>query len=123
MDADLPPITKRHRLTEFVRRVLVARPCCTHDEAFRLIEVTLTQVEDEFTSIPNNPGAWREDDRMYPPHPDFERQSSLPGVRRYRSVRHNTEIGCNGAIRILEIDAAEPLLDKAGLDGRKISEL
>ena len=60
---------------------------------------------------------------MYAPRDDNRRSvPGQPSVTRYRSVAHNTYFGQNGAIRIETVER-EVLLDKAGADGRKTSEL
>ncbi len=85
----------------------------------RLGEI-LKAVEDEMTAIPFNPAMPRTDGRMYPPLNDSER--AVPGrsdIKRYRSAQHNTFIGTNGAIRIMEINGI-CLLNKPGRDGRCI---
>lgn len=92
----------------------------SHDEAFKLLNDTLNQVEDELTDIPFQPDMWQTDGRMYPPQEDNAREVEDRGdVIRYRHKAHNTFIRDNGAIEIR--DANEKLLfEKAGADGRKV---
>ncbi len=81
---------------------------------------TLNEVEDEMANIPADPAMPRNDGRMYPPQDDCER--AVPGradVKRFRSARHNTFIGANGAIRIEELKGP-CVLNKSGLNGLTI---
>lgn len=81
-------------------------------------------VEDEHSGIENNPNAWRTDGRMYPPQKDSRRAvADRPSLSRYRSVRHNTFIGANGSLQIVDLQDGKVLLDKPGQDGRRVDEL
>ena len=63
-----PGATKGQRLAEVFRRMAAAPPTATADEAYQLLCETITAVEDEMTSIPNNPPTPPADDgRIYPP--------------------------------------------------------
>ena len=53
-EANEPP-SKSVRLAVFLDRLRVAPPAGTFDEAFRLIEAVLNEVEDELTNIPYDP--------------------------------------------------------------------
>ena len=58
---------------------------------------------------------------MYPPQPDSKK--AVPGrtdVTRYRSKRHSTLIGENGAIQIIDHDSGDVVFDKPGADGDTI---
>ncbi|MGH8538022.1 MAG: hypothetical protein ACREXM_16615 [Gammaproteobacteria bacterium] len=123
MKVALLDLSKGERLKEFLRRLSVAEACADHDSAFALVERTLTSVENELTIIPNNPEAWKNDGRMYPPQPDAERPSPFPGVRCFRSRKHYTDIGRNGAIRISAFEGQPILIDKAGIDGKTVDQL
>ena len=124
MKPDQLDLSKAERWEEFLRRLGAAEAACAdHDSAFDLVSRTLTSVEDELTTIPNNPDSWRNDGRMYPPLPDAERLSPLPGVRRFRSRKHYTDIGRNGAIRISALAGQPIFIDKPGLDGKKVDQL
>jgi len=114
--------SKGERLKEFVRCLELAELCDHHDRAFGLIAITLTETENKLTDIPNNPDAWRTDGRMYPPRSDSERKSPHPGVRRYRTRKHYVDIGHNGAIRICTVAESVVLIDKPGLDGKKVND-
>lgn len=111
-------VGKEQRLREFIRRLRIAPPAASFDEARRLLEQTLNAVEDEMSGVSFDPAKWQSDGRMYPPQDDSERSvPGYPSVRRYRSRRHNTFIGTNGAVEIRTVDD-EILLKKAGADGR-----
>ena len=116
--------SKSLRLAEFLRRLGRAPAAQSYDEARQQIAAILNAVEDEMSGIPYDPSAWRSDGRMYPPQDDREVRSEHPAVRRFRSVGHATEIGSKGAIRIRDVNSKQAsVLDKAGLDGRLISDL
>jgi hypothetical protein len=116
-------VGKEQRLRELIRRLQVAPPAASFDEARRLLATTLNTVEDEMSGVPLDLSRWQSDGRMYPPQDDSERPvPGQPAVRRYRSRRHNTFIGVNGALEIRTIEH-EILLRKAGADGRFISDL
>jgi hypothetical protein len=101
-------LTKSERLALFLER-LSAAPTANSAE------------EDEFTTIPFDLSRSDNDGRMYPPLPDSARDvPGRPDVTRYRSRFHNTWIAANGAIRIASVGDGEPLLEKAGTDGRKV---
>ncbi len=114
-------LDKRARLLEFFRRLMEAPRQSSFAGALSLVRVTLDAVEDELTSIPNNPENWETDGRLYPPQDDAARPVR-PGVIRYRNKKHNTLIADNGAIEIQD-DRGKPLFEKAGADGLKVSEL
>jgi len=53
----------------------------TADEALSNLNSTLTQVEDEFSGVPENPNPGLEfDGRMYPPREDFLQRSPEGGI-------------------------------------------
>lgn len=78
-------------------------------------------MEDDLTTIPNDPARWQTDGRLYPPRDDSARVER-PGVTRYRSRGHNTWIGDNGAIEIKGVDGTV-YLDKPGADGKRVRDL
>ena len=113
-----PRLSRRQRVAAFIKRLRAAPAAGSANEAFDLVASTLNGVEDELTSIPFDPAKWEEDGRMYPPQPDSARDvEGRPDLTRYRSRKHNTWIGSNGAIRI-EDGSGRCLIDKPGADGR-----
>jgi len=110
-------------LRVFLERLEAAPAPSSADEALVLLAKILNAVEDEHSGVPHDPDAWRDDGRMYPPQDDNRREvPDRPSLRRYRSARHNTFIGLNGAIRIQDIEG-KIMLDKPGHDGRKTHSL
>jgi hypothetical protein len=119
--ARTPEASRRERIEEFLRRLAATPPAAVHDEAMRQVADILNAVEDEMTSIPYDPAFPLNDGRMYPPQPDSRR--AIPDrtdVIRYRSKRHSTLIGDNGAIRIVDHASGDVVFDKPGADGRTI---
>jgi hypothetical protein len=113
--------TKAERFAEFLRRLGVAPPASSFEEAFGQLGDVLNAVEDEMTSIPFDPASWQTDGRMYPPQMDSLRAvPGRPDVRRFRSKAHNTLIGDNGAIEIREVSSGRTILAKPGADGQTI---
>lgn len=116
-------VPKRERLEEFFRRLCAAPSAGTFDEALAQLINILDRVEDELTSIPNDPDSWQSDQRIYPPQRDAVRD--VPGhsrVKRFRSRRHNTYIGDNGSVEIVRLSGSMEV-QKPGLDGRGVWEL
>jgi hypothetical protein len=116
-----PDASRGERVKEFLRRLAAAAPASDHDEAMGQVANILNEVEDEMTSIPYDPTFPLNDGRMYPPQTDSKK--IVPGrtdVTRYRSKGHSTLIGDQGAIRIIDHDSEEVVLDKPGADGRTI---
>jgi hypothetical protein len=75
------------------------------------------------TSIPFNPELWRTDGRMYPLQADSIRGvEGQPKAKRFRSLKHNTYIGDNGAIEIRSAPEGEVILAKPGADGKGVWE-
>jgi hypothetical protein len=115
-------LSREERTKLFLQRLAAAEACASSAEALALLSTTLDAIEDEFTSIPNNPANWESDGRLYPPREDSRR--TVPGrsdVVRYRSRKHNTLIAANGAIQIIR--KSELCLDKPGADGLTITAL
>ena len=115
--------TKQQRLREFFRRLEAAPPAATYQEARQLIADTLNRVEDESSGVPNNPGTWIADGRMYPPEEDSIRAvPNRPDLVRFRNREHDTFVQSNGAIAIVEFTSRVRVLDKAGADGKRIDQ-
>lgn len=114
---------KKHRIEEFIRRLKEAHPASCEQDALVLIEFALNRVEDDFTSIPYQPDNWLTDGRMYAPMADSKRRTGNRNISRYRSKGHNTYLGINGAIKIVDIQTRKVLLDKHGFDQRKTGDL
>jgi hypothetical protein len=116
-------ISKAKRLQEFLKRLQIAPPASSADEAFPLLATTLNTVEDELSGVPNHPGNWKTDGRLYPPQEDRRvKCPERPSLRKYRSIGHFTFFGTNGSIRI-ETFEGKVILDKPGQDGRKTHDL
>ena len=114
---------KRQRLRLFIDRVAIAPGCSSYLAARQLVEDTLNAVEDEHSGVTSNPPMWRADGRLYPPQDDQAfAVKGFPHITRFRSRRHTTWIGENGAIRITERNG-KCILEKPGADGTTISEM
>jgi hypothetical protein len=101
--------------------MLSAQACGDAPSALALIERIMTEVEEEFSGVPNDPAKYRSDGRLYPPQADAVRGvPGRPDLRRYRSVGHNTFIGLDGAIFIQGIEGT-CLLDKPARSGATIT--
>lgn len=121
--AKVPRVVEAKRLQMFVERMRTVPSASTADGALDLVARVLNRVEDEHSGVESNPDAWKDDGRMYPPKEDNRREvPNRPSLRRYRSAKHNTFAGSNGAIRIQDLEG-NILLEKAGSDGRKVGDL
>ena len=109
-------LSKKERLEVFLQRLESAKPVRSADEALLLLRRTLNAVEDEFSGVTYNPMLWESDGRMYPPDEDSRRKTDGP-YRRYRSKMHQTMVGENGSLKIIDLEG-NVLLNKAGDDGR-----
>ena len=115
-------VTKDERTALFLQRLANASHCSSSREALVLVSSTLEAIEDEFTSIPNNPSLWESDGRLYPPRADSRRVvAGRADIVRYRSRKHSTLIAENGAIKIIK--GSVTCLDKPGSDGLTITLL
>jgi len=54
---------------------------------------------------------------------DSKRTTENPEVNRYRNRQHNTYIGNNGSIMIMEIKDNKVIINKSGRDKRKVDDL
>lgn len=116
-------VPKRDRLQEFYRRLMEAPHAATFDEALSQLTDIVNAVEDDLAGVPNDPGNWRYDGRIYPPERDSMRAvPAHPGVARFRSVAHNTYVGANGAIEIVSLDGTVEFR-KPGANGLGIRDL
>ena len=114
--------SRKDRFQELLRRLDKSPNATSLDDARKLLDDTLNQVEDEMSGVPNNPTAWLTDGRMYPVQDDNIRDvPGQPDVKRARSKDHNIYIGANGAIRIVQISTNDVALDKPGRDGQRIT--
>jgi hypothetical protein len=117
-------LSKQERLTIFFERLDEAPPASTHEVAYELLCDTLNSIEDEFNDVPFNPDNWQTDGRMYPPQPDRAYEvDGHPHLTRYKSFKHNTYIGDNGAIEVRSFPEETVLFSKQGADGRGVWEL
>jgi hypothetical protein len=113
---------KADRLEEFFWRLRALPAAETFQEAVRQIETTLNAVEDELTGIPYDPSRWRSDGRLYPPQEDNMLETGRRQVGGFRSFRHRTFIGFNGAIEIRET-SGRMVFSKPGADGKSVADL
>lgn len=115
-------VSQRERTNIFLKRLSAAPPSASEDEALAMLARILNGVEDEFTTIPNDPSQWKTDGRLYPPQ--IDNRFSVEGhddIVRFRNRKHSTLVGANGAIKILK--EGTTCLDKPGSDGRTITSL
>ncbi|MES0490250.1 MAG: hypothetical protein ABUK01_09670 [Leptospirales bacterium] len=115
--------SKQKRLQIFFSRLFNAKPVDTTEKVFQLLTHILNEVENEFTKIPFAPSLWMTDGRMYAPQTDSIRSTGNENIIRYRNRSHNTYIGNNGSIKIITVKDRIVLLDKPGLDGKKVEDL
>jgi hypothetical protein len=120
-ESPMPPVSKKLRFAEFIRQLGALPPASNHDEAFRQLEETLNQTEDEQSGVPFDPARWRTDGRMYPPQSDSASDvEGYPDLISYRSRRHETTIAKNGAFEIRDVQTGEVVLHKPGRDGKGV---
>ena len=129
MSGDEFTLPKWARLEVFYHRLRINPIAANGLEAMQFIADILRAVEDEFSGVPYDPAESGTDGRLYPPKEQYRRpKEERPGVRCYFQVAHKTLIADNGAIEISVrsvhgndyVDSVE--LDKAGADGRTVSE-
>lgn len=113
---------KADRLRIFFERLNEAPPADSCESALTLLVETLNGVEDEFSGVPYDANAWKDDGRLYPPDREFEQESGIAGVRMFRQRGHKTFIAPNGAFRI-ELSKPGPstrvMCDRPGADGER----
>jgi hypothetical protein len=110
---------KRDRLAEFFRRLTAAPRAADMHGAIQLPNSVLDGVEDEMTSIANDPTDPRYADRMK--GVDLGRLRDVPGrpdLKRHRHTAHFTLLRTNGALEIRTVTDGVVLFAKAGADGR-----
>lgn len=113
--------SKQVRFAEILRRLELAPHASSFEEAFQLLSETIVSVEDDLTTIPNDPVQWQTDGRLYPPQIDNARPvPNRDDITRFRSRGHNTLIAANGAIQIWS-KRGELIFQKNGADGQGIS--
>jgi hypothetical protein len=113
-------VPKAVRLQAFFERLAKAPAATNADDAYELLVRIMTAVEDEMSGVPADPTRWQTDGRLYPPLDD--RRSEVPGhpeIRRFRSLKHITYIGPNGAIEVTT-SKNDVVFRKAGADGKDV---
>jgi hypothetical protein len=60
-------LSKTKRLRLFIEQLDTAPSASTADGALDLLTRVLNEVEDQHSGVENNPDAWNDDGRMYPP--------------------------------------------------------
>lgn len=114
---------KHERFQLFINNLKFSEPASSSEDAFDLLSNTLNKVEDECSSIPYAPTQWMIDGRMYPPQQDNKSSTDNPNIDRYRNKDHNTYIGSNGSIKIVNIRNKKIVINKIGKDERKVDDL
>lgn len=114
-------IAREARFAEFLKRLQNAPPVTTPHGAKHQMDAILDAVEDELTSLPNEPSQWRTDGRMYPPQNDRMRRERRSCV--WRARFHLVRIAENGALQILDLRTEHMLIDPRGADGRTATEV
>lgn len=132
MASDPGRLSKQQRVELIFAALHAAPPAASRQEALAMMDDAFRKIEDEHSGVPATPF---HSDRLYPPVAGMARQvEGRPLLRRYRHTNHYTLIGENGAIviRVLVrgmVDSVSAIIgertefDKAGADGRRISEM
>ena len=112
-------------MEEIFRRLRQAPAASSFEEAYRLLCFTIDQVEDELSGLPNEPDQYETNPRIFAPHPQMDRMSSIAGgqLKRFDNLRHLTYIAANGAIEIRGKHQVDACLTKAGSDGRSVCDI
>jgi hypothetical protein len=116
-------LSKQQRFELFLSALQSAPAVNSEVAALFLLAQTLNSIEDRYSEIPYNPVLWMSDGRMYPPQADSRRLTQNIVISRYRNRAHNTLIGNNGAIQIIDIRTGAILLNKLGANGQQIGDL
>ena len=103
-----------------IKRLLTLPPASSGAEAYEQLVRVVNEVEDEHSGTPYDPERWMEDGRIYPPLPDSERESKLPGFNRYVTKGHHVFIGLHGAIGFWNFKTRAWDLTKPGANGQEI---
>lgn len=111
---------RAERLQEFFRRASALPLLRSEEEVMMRLAELLNAVEDEMTSIPNNPDNWRSDGRMYPPQSESRSETSRPDVARYRSKGRYTYVRSNGAFEIRTVRGDKLECERPGYGGEKV---
>jgi hypothetical protein len=119
---DVPSVLKRLRAIQAL--LDAAKPASDHDEALALLTRIVNEYEDEHSGIRYAPEDARtiRDGRIYPPEPDSEKPSTVPGARRYRTRGHNVYIGSAGAIAFENAKSEAIEFSKPGSDGQEVKK-
>jgi len=116
----LPTLARSDRLALVFQRLLALPAASSAKQAKSQLDMTLNQVEDEFTTIPFRPDTLGSDGRMYPAQEDarfvVEGHPELAG---YMHRRHETYVSNTGALLIREY-RGPVLLDRPGADGKRV---
>ncbi len=112
------------RLRAIQAQLQAAECASNHDEAFAMLTRIVNEYEDQHSGVPYAPEAARtvRDGRIYPPQPDSEKSSLVPGARRYRTRGHNVYIGLNGAIAFENVKSQVIEFSKPGADGEEVKK-
>jgi hypothetical protein len=130
---------KRERFEEVCRRLQLFPACSSFEEMRAQLDMTVNEVENEWTPFPYNPEdldpskRLKPTDRMYPVQDDnINDVDGRPAVKQLTSAGEHTFIGSNGSIEIRsrkcpDGSRARPpetlgmlILRKDGSDGRGV---
>lgn len=112
---------QKHRLALFLAELEQAPAAHDVASARALLEDIMNRIEEAHSGVPYDPEKWMTDDRMYPPHDDFEQPCPLAGAVLFHSLGHAIWFAANGAIRIegrRRSNRGRVDLDKPGADGK-----
>jgi hypothetical protein len=95
-------MTRAERLAEFYQRLHQRPPAKSAQEALERVRITLTEVEDDYSGIPQSippPVPDQSDGRMYPPMSDYV-TINIDGSILAQTRQHDIVIGGDGSITI-----------------------